>query len=148
MTAKEIKDQLNEMNLEIDYLFTGFGSVGTYGGLYLGTKYFNAGFTPIGVCVSHKNEAEMLEKVNYIKEINSYLNLDLEVKREDMWIEDGYVGIAYNVPDPLTRKYVYMMAREEAIILDNCYTGKVFRGMIEMIENGQISKDKKLMLLH
>ncbi len=148
MTAKEIKGQLNEMNLEIDYLFTGFGSVGTYGGLYLGAKYFNAGFTPIGVCVSHKNEAEMLEKVNYIKEINSYLGLDLEVKREDMWIEDGYVGIAYNVPDPLTRKYVYMMAREEAIILDNCYTGKVFRGMVEMIENGQISKDKKLMLLH
>lgn len=148
MAAKEIKDQLNEMNLKMDYVFTGFGSVGTYGGLYLGSKYFNAEFTPIGVCVSHKNEAEMQEKIDYIKEINSFLNLRVDVKREDMWIEDGYVGIAYNVPDPITRKYVYMMAREEAIILDNCYTGKTFRAMIEMIENGKIPRNKNIMLLH
>jgi len=40
------------------------------------------------------------------------------------------------------------MAREEAIILDACYTGKVFRGMIEMIEEGKITKDKNVMLLH
>lgn len=148
MAAKEIKDQINEMNIEIDYVFTGFGSVGTYGGLYLGAKYFDAGFRPIGVCVSHKNEAEMQEKIDYIKEINTYLNLDVHVMPEDMWIEDGYVGLGYNVPDPLTRKYTYMMAREEAIILDSCYTGKVFRAMIEMIENGEISKDKNLMFLH
>lgn len=148
MAAKEIKDQLNEMNVKMDYVFTGFGSVGTYGGLYLGSKYFNAEFTPIGVCVSHKNEADMQEKFDYIKEINNFLNLGVRVELEDMWIEDGYVGIAYNVPDPLTRKYVYMMAQEEAIILDNCYTGKTFRAMIEMIENGKITKDKNIMLLH
>lgn len=148
MAAKEIKDQLNEMNVKIDYVFTGFGSVGTYGGLYLGSKYFDAGFTPIGVCVSHKNDADMQEKFDYIKEINTFLNLNVDVKKEDMWIEDGYVGIAYNVPDPLTRKYVYMMARQEAIILDNCYTGKTFRAMIEMVENGKIPKDKNIMFLH
>lgn len=148
MAAREIKYQLNEMSIKMDYVFTGFGSVGTYGGLYLGAKYFNAGFTPIGVCVSHKNDAEMKEKVDYIKEINSFLKLGVDVNEEDMWIEDGYVGIAYNVPDPITRKYVYMMAREEAIILDNCYTGKTFRAMIEMINHGKISKDNNIMLLH
>lgn len=148
MAAKEIKDQLAEMNVQMDYVFTGFGSVGTYGGLYLGSKYFNAGFSPIGVCVSKKNDADMKEKFDYIKEINDFLSLNVEVKKEDMWIEDGYVGIAYNVPDPITRKYVYMMAREEAIILDNCYTGKTFRAMIEMVEKGEIPKDKNIMFLH
>lgn len=148
MAVKEIKDQLDDMNVKMDYVFTGFGSVGTYGGLYLGSKYFNAGFTPIGVSVSHKNEVEMQEKVNFIKETNEFLELGVDVTQDDMWIEDGYVGIAYNVPDPVTRKYVYMMAREEAIILDACYTGKVFRGMIEMIEKGEISKDKNIMFLH
>ncbi len=148
MAAKEIKDQLESMKLNMDYVFTGFGSVGTYGGLYLGSKYFDADFKPIGICVSHKNESEMQEKVNYIKEANEFLELGVEVKKDDMWIEDGYVGIAYNVPDPLTREYVYLMAREEAIILDCCYTGKVFRGMIEMIEKGEIPKQKNVMLLH
>lgn len=148
MAAKEIKDQLEEMNVNIDYVFTGFGSVGTYGGLYLGAKYFNAGFRPIGVSVSHKNDAEMQEKIDLINETNEFLELGVKVTPDDMWIEKGYVGISYNVPDPLTRSYVYMMAKEEAIILDACYTGKVFRGMIEMIEKGEISKDKNVMLLH
>jgi len=148
MAAKEINDQLEEMNVKIDYVFTGFGSAGTYGGLYLGAKYFNAGFTPIGVSVSHKTDVEIQEKVDYIKETNIFLELGVDVSLDDMWIEKGYVGISYNVPDPETRKYVYMMAREEAIILDPCYTGKTFRAMIEMIEQGKIPKNSNIMLLH
>ncbi len=148
MAAKEIKDQLNEMNINIDYIFTGFGSVGTYAGLYLGAKYFDAKFIPIGVCVSHKNDEEIQEKVDYIKETNNFLELGINVTSEDMWIEKDYVGISYNVPDSETRKYMYMMAREEAVILDACYTSKVFRGMIDLIEKGKITKDKNVMLLH
>lgn len=146
--AGEIKDQLEEMNIKMDYVFTGFGSVGTYGGLYLGAKYFDAGFTPVGISVAHKDKEEMQEKVELIEETNKFLELGVNVSADDMWIEDGYVGISYNVPDPVTREYMYMMAREEAIILDPCYTGKVFRGMIEMIQKGLISKDKNVMLLH
>lgn len=148
MAAKEIKNQLEEQDLHIDYVFTGFGSVGTYGGLYLGAKYFNTKFTPIGISVSHKTDAAKREKLELIKQANELLELNVNVTADDMWIEDKYVGISYNVPDPLTRKYVYMMASEEAIILDACYTGKVFRGMIEMIEKGEISKDKNVLFLH
>ncbi len=148
MAAKEIKDQLEDMNLRMDYVFTGFGSVGTYGGLYLGAKYFNAGFKPVGVSVSHKNAGEIQEKIDFIKEADRFLELGVNVNPDDMLIEKGYVGIGYNVPDAETRKYVYMMAREEAVILDACYTGKVFRGMIDMIESGRITKDKNVMLLH
>jgi len=148
MAAKEIKDQLEEMNVNMDYVFTGFGSTGTYGGLYLGAKYFNAGFTPIGIAVSNKNDLELQEKIDYIEETNKYLELGLDVKLDDMWIEKGFVGINYNVPDPETRKYVYMMAKEEAIILDPCYTGKTFRGMIEMIESCKIKQNSNIMFLH
>lgn len=148
MAAKEIKDQLVEMKINMDYVFTGFGSVGTFGGLYLGAKYFDAGFTPIGIAVSHKNDLEIQEKVDYIEEANKFLELGVDVKLDDMWIEKGFVGISYNVPDSETRKYVYMMAREEAIILDPCYTGKTFRGMIEMIESGKIKNDSNIMLIH
>jgi D-cysteine desulfhydrase family pyridoxal phosphate-dependent enzyme len=148
MAAKEINDQLKEMKINMDYVFTGFGSVGTFAGLYLGAKYFNAGFTPIGIAVSHKSDLEIQEKVDYIEETNKFLELGVDVKLDDMWIERGFVGISYNVPDLETRKYVYMMAREEAIILDPCYTGKAFRGMVEMIETGKFKKNSNLMLIH
>lgn len=148
MAAKEIKDQLQEMNVKIDYVFTGFGSTGTYGGLYLGAKYFDAGFTTVGILIAHMNEEEINEKVAYIRETSSYLELGVPVSREDMFLEKDFVGIGYNIPDEETRKYVYMMAREEAIILDPCYTGKTFRGMMEMILSGKIPEGSSVMLLH
>lgn len=148
MAVKEIKDQLQDMNLKMDYVVTGFGSAGTFGGMYLGEKYFNGGFKVIGVCVSHKNDEQLNEKIQYIKDTNDFLNLNVNVSKNDMWIEKDFVGIGYNIPDEKTRKYVYMMAREEAIILDACYTGKVFRGVIELIEQGKISKGSNVLFMH
>ena len=35
-----------------------------------------------------------------------------------------YSGEEYNKPDPITRKYMFEIARAEGIILDPTYTGK------------------------
>ena len=61
---------------------------------------------------------------------------------------NDYVGIDYNVPDEETRKYVYLLARSEGILLDPCYTGKGFRGYIDMIEKGIIDNSKGVIFLH
>ena len=60
----------------------------------------------------------------------------------------GYTRGAYNNPDPVVRQAIYRMARSEAIILDPCYTGKVFAGILEMIEEGKIKKGEKVIMLH
>jgi 1-aminocyclopropane-1-carboxylate deaminase/D-cysteine desulfhydrase-like pyridoxal-dependent ACC family enzyme len=40
------------------------------------------------------------------------------------------------------------MARTEAIILDPCYTGKLFAGILDMIEEGKIRKGEKIIMIH
>ena len=40
------------------------------------------------------------------------------------------------------------MAQKEAIILDPCYTGKAFAGLLEMIDCGKIKKGEKVVFLH
>lgn len=95
-----------------------------------------------------KKWKDIQNKVQFISDTNEFLELGVNVTLDDMWIERDYVGIGYNVPDSITRKYVYMMAREEAIILAPCYTGKTFRAMIDIIENGKIKKGSNVMLLH
>lgn len=57
-------------------------------------------------------------------------------------------GPGYNVPDEKTREYIYMMAREEGIILDPCYTGKAFGGVVEMAKDGRIRKGSCVLLIH
>ena len=41
-----------------------------------------------------------------------------------------------------------MMAREEGIILDPCYTGKAFGGVVEMAKDGRIRKGSCVLLIH
>lgn len=148
MAVKEILDQLDKSKTNIDYVVTGFGSTGTFGGLYLGAKYFNAPFEVIGISVSKKTDEELQEKVDYINKVSKYFNLNINVDFDDVWVERSFVGNGYNIPDEETRKYIYKMAKQEAVILDPCYTGKVFRGLSEMIDKGKIKKGSNILFLH
>ena len=40
------------------------------------------------------------------------------------------------------------MAEKEAIILDPCYTGKAFAGLLEMVKEGRIKQGEKVVFLH
>ena len=40
------------------------------------------------------------------------------------------------------------MGRKEGIILDPCYTGKTFAGILKMIETGRIEKGEDIVMIH
>lgn len=40
------------------------------------------------------------------------------------------------------------MARSEGIILDPCYTGKCFAGIVDMIRQGRIKQGEKVIMIH
>ena len=40
------------------------------------------------------------------------------------------------------------MGQNEGIVLDPCYTGKAFAGLLEMIEKGQIAKGETVIFIH
>ena len=43
---------------------------------------------------------------------------------------------------------IYLMARQEGILLDPCYTGKAFAGLLDMISEGKIKKGETVIFLH
>lgn len=43
---------------------------------------------------------------------------------------------------------MYYMAEKEAVILDPCYTGKAFAGLLEMVREGRIKQGEKVVFLH
>lgn len=146
--AKELKEQCAQMGLNPQYLFCGYGSAGTFGGLSLGAKYYNCSFKVHGVAVSEKSEEDIQKTVDYINEASAHYEMGLTLKREDIYPETEYFGLGYNIPDEDTRKYVYLLAQNEGILTDMCYTGKAFRGMMESIEKGKIKKGETVIFLH
>ena len=66
----------------------------------------------------------------------------------DFHVETGYVGKGYNEPEPRIREAIYTMARHEGILLDPCYTGKMFAGVLSMIKEKKIKLGRQVILLH
>ncbi len=149
MAIKEIVDQIKEENFKIDYLVASVGSMGTFAGLILGAKYFNAPFKVLGIPIAPAVKEEKIQSVvEYANKISDEYNMGIKITSDDVVINYGpeempYCGEAYNKPDSLTREYIIKMAKNEGIFLDPTYTGKTFRGFYDMIENGTIIKENE-----
>ena len=148
----EIMRQMEEQNITAKYLVTGYGSTGTFAGLWAGAKYYNAPFEVIGVPVS-PNFAHKDQTAAFINTLSKEYELGFTCQPEDIRIESGspddpYCGTGYNVPDSHTRSYIAKLAKAEGIFTDPCYTGKVLHGFIDMIEQNIIPEGENAIFLH
>ena len=147
MSIKEIIDQIDEMGIKIDHLVCTVGSMGTFAGMLVGAKYFKAPFDIIAVPVSPAPKgAKEKDVVKFANEVIAYHGLDVTVTEDDVKIAYGpddapYSGEAYNKPDPVTREAIITLAKAEGIMLDPTYTGKTFRGFIDMVKDGELIKE-------
>ena len=55
---------------------------------------------------------------------------------------------AYNNPVRAVREAIYYMARREGIILDPCYTGKTFCGLLDLVKKGEIRRGETVIMIH
>lgn len=146
--AGEITAQARTMKIEDSTIFSAVGSIGTYLGLYTGLKSENSPLNLTGIAILPFNEKSDERIVEYFHEIKEKYDLTIDARREDFNIETEYVRDGYNKIDENVRKAIYKMARTEAIILDPCYTGKLFAGILDMIEEGKIRKGEKIIMIH
>lgn len=145
---KEINDQLETQKQNIDYLVVGNGSGGTLGGLILGAKYYNAPYKIYASNISPKKEIEMDELVTFCNETSDFYEMGVTVSKNDFEYSNDYTGIAYNVPDKETRDVICYLASKEGILVDPCYTGKSFMGLLGFIKEGKFKKGSNILFIH
>ena len=146
--ACEITAQAHEMGLDDATVISAVGSIGTYMGLYCGLKNEGSPLGLVGVAISPFLDAKEARIMKYFADAKAAYGLTCEARREDFKIEKDYTRGAYNNPCKEVREAIYYMARREAIILDPCYTGKAFAGILEMVKEGKIRKGQKVIFLH
>ena len=148
----EIMRQMEAQGIDAKYLVVGYGSTGTFAGLWAGAKYYNAPFEVIGIPIE-PDYRPVAETVDFINELSRTFELGISCKEEDLHIEYGegenfYGGVGYNEPDHITQDYIELMARTEAIFLDPCYTGKVFHGFVDLVRKGIIPDGESAIMVH
>ena len=145
--AREIDAQAKQLGIEAARLVCAVGSIGTYMGLYCGLQEADSQLRLTGIAISPFEEEKEKRICQYYAEVCEKLDLE-QREQPDFQIEKGYTRGGYNNPCKEVREAIYEVARREAILLDPCYTGKVFAGMQEMIAEEKIAKGETVIFLH
>ncbi len=146
--ALELADQFKEMGLENPRVVSAIGSMGTYIGLAAAQIEENLPFRVTGIEISPHAVPVRQGACNYFNRLKDKFGLKAEVTPEDFDATSDYHRNGYNNVVKEVREAMYYMAEKEAIILDPCYTGKAFAGLLEMVKEGKIAQGEEVVFVH
>ena len=146
--AEELTAQAKELGIEDGRVITTSGSLGTYTGLYCGLRAMDSPLSLTGIAIMPYDDSTKRRAEELISGACERFGFDVPSSWDDLNIELDYTQGSYNNPVKEVRDAILLMARKEAILLDPCYTGKAFAGIIKMIEEGKIKKGEDIIFIH
>lgn len=133
------------LNTPPDNLFCALGSSGTFVGLKMGIEKENLSTKLHGINVIGPIETAR----NYVNQlVLACEKASMSVSLENSHIIDGYVGKGYAQAEDQDLLFYRELARTEGIVLDPCYTGKAFQGMLVEIAKNPAAFGEKILFLH
>jgi len=149
--VKELKQQLNELNLKADYIFFSSSSGGTQAGITLGKDLFelNAQLMPVSIDKSETNGLSLEQNVlQIVNEGKHQLNIKKEYQLSDVNLIKGYDDKPYGVVSEDEVFAINEFALSEGIILDPVYTARAAFGMFDMMKNKKIKENSNVLFWH
>jgi len=136
---KEVADS----GIQFDHLVCACGSGGTAAGCTLGAKLYLPG-TKV-MCSMVDNEPFDVIIPRLMQEAANLLEVSTEIPVPDllpMW------GPGYSIPSTEGNEAVSMMMKLEGIVLDTCYTGKAFAGLVRRAREGFYKPEDNVLFIH
>jgi len=146
--AMEICSQLQDLNLKPDILLCATGCGVTQAGLLVGFKLMGLNCQIYGITVSRTRDECIAQIKQLIDETEESLGLNSKVPSNDIFVFDEYIGDGYTMPTSKGIEAIHLVAQTEGIFLDPIYTGKAMAGLTDLVKNGHIGLDQKVIFLH
>ncbi len=146
--AQELTIQAAEMGISDSRVITAVGSMGTYMGLFCGLKDIDSPLALTGTMVMPYEESVRAFAKDYFDRIKERYQLEFDAEKSDFHIDEDYICGGYNNEAPEVREAIYHMARQEAILLDPCYTGKAFNAISQMVRDRKIERGETIIFIH
>tara|TARA_R110000850_G_scaffold244768_1_gene369593 strand:- start:30584 stop:31570 length:987 start_codon:yes stop_codon:yes gene_type:complete len=148
---EELHFQMKAQELQFKDIVFASSSGGTQAGLMVGKELFKTKYNILGIGID-KDEIEGASLENYIlklaNETASKLNLDKEFSKNEVHLNNKYLGKGYGVVGDAEKEAIDLLARLEGILLDPVYTGKAMAGLIDLIRNNHYAKSDKVLFWH
>ena len=136
---KEVADS----GVSFDHLVCACGSGGTAAGCVLGAKLYLPETKVL--CSMVDNDPFEIIVPQLMGEAAALLGVDVEIPVPDllaMW------GPGYSIPSEEGNEAIELMMRLEGIVLDTCYTGKAFAGLVRRAREGFYKPDDNVLFVH
>lgn len=149
--VNELQKQTKELDLSISSVVFASSSGGTHAGLIAGKALYDCASKIIGVQID-KGEAGDKPYDLHITDLANELSDELEIGKtltlNDVILRDEFIENDYGVVGELERRAIKLLAEKEGLLIDPVYTGRVFGGLIRMIEKKEFSNDENILFWH
>lgn len=102
----------------------------------------------IGIDASGKPEATRNQVLKIARNTAALLDERLEIKEEDVILDDRFHAGIYGIPDDETIAAMKLAAQTDAFITDPVYEGKSMAGMIRLVKEGAIKEGSNVLYIH
>jgi D-cysteine desulfhydrase family pyridoxal phosphate-dependent enzyme len=131
-----------------DWIVFASSSGGTQAGLWLGTLLSKSKTKLVGISVDEPESILRDHIYRICEELKDALGLSLELDKNNILVNDSYLGQGYGIMHEGDREAIRLFAEEEGIILDPVYTGRAAGGMVDLIRAGFFPPDEKVLFWH
>jgi 1-aminocyclopropane-1-carboxylate deaminase/D-cysteine desulfhydrase-like pyridoxal-dependent ACC family enzyme len=146
--SAELVEQLDDAGIAPTRLYYASGSRGTQAGLTLGARLSEAPYQVYGVAVS-AGEPEKIERAKRIgNEAAGRIGLPERLELGDLVTDQEHIGDGYGIPTKNGLEAIRLLARTEAILLDQCYTSKAMAALIQHVRQGVLAPAETIVFLH
>ncbi|RSM69322.1 D-cysteine desulfhydrase [Amycolatopsis sp. WAC 01375] len=142
----ECAAELDAAPVPVDWVVHATGSTGTQAGLVAGLRAVHSPALVLGVSV-RQPEQKQVDAVYTLAARTGEL-LGAEVLRDDVLVDDRWVGDGYGVPTEAMTDAMSLLATTEGILLDPVYSGKGFAGLLGAIADERFDETDNVVFVH
>jgi len=145
----EIKDQLTNQNINLDYIILPSSSGGTHAGISVGVDICGLSTKVIGIGIDKSVPGDYeYELAKLANEASIKIGFDKQYDSKDFIMNYNYFGNGYGKIGNLEREAINLTGKYEGILLDPVYNGRAMGALIHMIQDNQFMKNENILLWH
>lgn len=130
--VRELEQQSRAAGFDIDAVVFASGSGCIQSGLLLGALATGTRLPAIGLTIN-RSVAEMVPRIHHdVQAAAALIGLDGHLPEDAVQVLDDYIGPGYAIPSEAGMAAIDLLAREEGLLLDPCYTGKSMAGAMDL----------------
>jgi 1-aminocyclopropane-1-carboxylate deaminase len=146
--AREVEQQESDLGVFFDTVVVCSVTGSTQAGMIAGFAGQARSRRVIGIDASArlKETRDQVERI--ARHTARQIGLGRELRDDEITVLEGWAGDRYGIPVQSTIDAILLCGRLEGMIIDPVYEGKSMAGLLDLVAQGEIEKDSKVLYAH